>query len=650
MAENIQVNFKVSGNDLSNYIAQVQKKSDELTNSAIKGAIEQNNKAKENLKLIADQIIAVERKSKIEIEAHRVLLANLKNEAIEKVKAKQKSEYDFIKSKEGKEGYTKEVLTAAKVGADARANDSIETINNQYKDQIHSTREQEREVKLQTKMSRENIETLKDTAAKNIKAITSGDMKLADVIGNAQTDEEKLVAQITKEGVEKEKHPPDEDGGHGWRNKSIFTNILAVENLNKVLSFGSTLANTKNGFDMIGNTFRDTGTALGSVFGDAAGKIMGEIAGAIGDFLQRSAIAKQGYLKEVYSYRGKTGTEFGGSANMLSVGMSATDFVKLQTEFARRRGSAGLADKSAMDAVYADKGFGVDQGTSASLVEMQRSSKESNRDLASLIGGVIDRGKGNIFKGGDTTFLNEFLGKFAQLQKELLKNQSYVPTGTTMDIFNRFNKLGGEWDVRDPRSMGNINAIQSGLSNPNSDNIRALAYRALSKSNPRMGMFDLQEEMSKGLGSPGYLKSMLGFIDQIGGGDQMEMMNLSGMFKGLSPSAVRRLYNNRKGVMSGKISMDELRGQYPGDFKDRAERNTTDMEITSANLETKLLNGMLKSAAAMVDAFKTGLTNSLSGAVITINDGSGKIEFTGKKDIPTNKTKTALNASGGVSH
>jgi hypothetical protein len=50
----------------------------------------------------------------------------------------------------------------------------------------------------------------------------------------------------------------------------------------------------------------------------------------------------------------------------------------------------------------------------------------------------------------------------------------------------------------------------------------------------------------------------------------------------------------------------------------------------------------------MVDAFKTGITNALSGAVIHMNENKGTIEFIGKKAIPKNKTKSALNAVGGV--
>src|SRR3989337_1022857 len=71
MSNNINVAFKVSGGELSSFIDSIQKKSDQLTNSAIKTAIEQTTKGKENIRIIEEQIKAVERKNRIEGQAIR---------------------------------------------------------------------------------------------------------------------------------------------------------------------------------------------------------------------------------------------------------------------------------------------------------------------------------------------------------------------------------------------------------------------------------------------------------------------------------------------------------------------------------------------------------------------------------------------------
>ena len=217
--------------------------------------------------------------------------------------------------------------------------------------------------------------------------------------------------------------------------------------------------------------------------------------------------------------------------------------------------------------------------------------------------------------------MNEFLGKFTSLQRELLKSSERVATGLPMDILDRFNQVGGAFEARDPRSMGNINSIQESLSNPGSDNMRAAAFRVLSDQNPNAGIFDLRESMQKGLASPGYLKGMLGLIDRIGGDDQMKMNNLSGMFPGLPLSVVRRLYNNREGLEKGNLSVDELQAKFPVDFKGRAEANTNTLERNTASIQNGQLQDVFGSAEKMAEALSSAFKASLSGAVIQMNNG-----------------------------
>jgi hypothetical protein len=190
-----------------------------------------------------------------------------------------------------------------------------------------------------------------------------------------------------------------------------------------------------------------------------------------------------------------------------------------------------------------------------------------------------------------------------------------------MDILNKFNSVGGAWSARDPRSAGYINTVQESLSNPGSDNMRALGYRILSAENPNAGTFDLRESMQKGLGSPGYLKGVLSYIDKMGGDSQMQMNNLSGAFPGLPLSAVRRLYDNREGLEKGNLSMDELQAKFPIDFKARAEAHTNTLERNTAEVANGQLKDTFGTVGAMADAIQSAIKASLSGAVITMENG-----------------------------
>lgn len=635
MSENVQVNFKVSGSELSSYMDNIKKKSDAMTASAIAGALEQNKQSKEQLKLIDDQIKAIERKTRMEGQAARTILQDKRDAGLGRIRDRFEGQRNDIYSDNSLSEKDKKEKIIASQGSQQEAE---VTLKNQYRENLNSVKENERQAKLQTHLAKEQIDTLKATAEKNVKAITSGDLKLADVISTAQTDDQRLVAKLTEENVNGLRKKSNE-GEYERKGGSFFSDILKAESFNKALDIGNKISQSKNGYDLISDALSAPTSWLETLFSgvpifEGLTKLLNGAVEGGAEFLERKAISGQGYLTEAYKYNGITGSDPNNSYDMSESGINATDFLKYRTDYARKRGYGATSNETARDALYAEKGFGIDQNTSSSLVEMQRSSRENNRDLAGLIGGILEKGQGNIFKNGDNAFLNEFLGKFSSLQKDLLKNQTVVATGTTMDIMNRFNKVGGEFDARDSRSAGNINAIQSGLSNPNSDNIKALAYRVLSKRNPNMGIFDLDEQMSQGMGSKDYLRDMLGMVDQMGGGDQVKMKNLQGLFKGLSPSAVRTLFNNREGLMNGSISMDELQGSMPGEFKDRSEANTAPIERNAATIESQILNGTISSLEAIAVSTKEAIQDAFSGAVININGQSGTIEFV----RPQNKT------------
>lgn len=648
MANNVSVKFQVSGTELSQYISEIQSKSDKLTATAISGAIEQTKKGKEQLQIIEQQITALEKKKNLELEAARAVLIGKRNTGLEANK-------DYF------EGRKNDVFADTKL-SDSEKKEKIialegseragsERIKGDYREELTNIKETSRQTKLQTQLSRETIETLKLTAKENVKAIMSGDMKLADVMKDANSDEERLIAKLTEDGVLNEKKLQAKEGGKG----GIFTGMLGVDNINKFISAAGQLAQTQNGFDLIQPTSNMAGRIIGGILGAVVGSFVtpgvGTVAGAAGGasiggmfgdtfgaYMQREAMTKQDFFKSAYRYNAITGSDASAMFDMQNSGVSATDFMNMRSDIARRRGYAGDSDKTTRDSIYLDKGYGVDQGTSGSIIELQRSAREGNRDLANFVGSILQKGNGNIFKNGDQSYLNEFLGKFIAVQKDLLKTQTVVATGTTMDILSKFNLVGGEFASRDSRSSGNISAIQNGLSNPGSDNLKALSFAILRKTMPNASIFDILSERQKGLGSSTYLKGMLGAVENLGGDESQQMLNLSGMFSGLSYAAVKTLYKNRKGLMSGNISMDELRLQNPEDFQGKSEANTTLMDRNTAMVTNGILGG--EGVEKMVDAFTSALKESLGGAVITLNNGQGTITLPSRGQVIKNTVQS----------
>lgn len=654
MSQNIAVNFKVSGTELSAYINEIQNKANKLTDSAIKSAQDQTKAGREQIKIIGEQIDLLEKKTRLEAQAARAIVRE-RNEAANRQRTEifESKKNEVYANPNLSEKDKKERVTAI----EGREKAASEEQKNAYRDQVAAQREQERQNKIIITLSREQIQEAKLAAKEQIKAINNEGKTLSDVyreVGNSPTQEEKLTLGLMEEELAEQKKAQKK----GAVNDGFLAAQMVAGNISQIASGLSSLSETTNGFDTIKAKKSMAGQIIGTIVGTAIGALIGpegalfgagvggqvlsSIMGAEGGLEQKQALLTQENLREKYKYYALTGMKDGNinATDMASVGVDATSFIKMQSDFARKRGFAGDSEITARQASYLDRGFGVDQSTSGAAVEMLRSSKEGNRDLAGLITGILQKGQGRIFKNGDNTFLNEFTGKFITLQKELLKNNTTIATGTTMDILSKFNSLGGMFEARDSRSAGLISSIDGSLSSPGSDNIRALEYGILHRQKPGAGIFDLRKEMQKGLGSPGLLKGMLDAVFQMGGGEDAILNNLSGMLPGLPLEAIESIYKGYKGGKLSKFDTPELNsiGLSNDVIKGRAEDNTSPIDkITAENLN-KTLSGQPLQAAA--DAIAAAMKESLSGAVIELENG--KLTLLSKAGVvKANETRKA---------
>src|SRR5207245_6114746 len=78
---NVQVNFRVSGGELSSYIDKIKQKQQQLSDEAVSNVTKQNVQLKEQQKLIQEQVNLIEKKNKLELQAERnILIQKRKNE------------------------------------------------------------------------------------------------------------------------------------------------------------------------------------------------------------------------------------------------------------------------------------------------------------------------------------------------------------------------------------------------------------------------------------------------------------------------------------------------------------------------------------------------------------------------------------------
>lgn len=649
------VSFRVAGSDLTSYFDKVKQKADELSSELLSNAKKEAETAKEQVKSIQEQIALLERKNRIGTMKNTSTAEAIRDRDLGNLNewSTQKRASIIEQKKSGK--ISNEDLISQIGDLNDYVGQRQEKIEKQYQETVQRAKQESVERRLQLTLSRENLQAIKDSAKETVSAIKKGDLTITEAIETAQTEDEQLAARLAQEQLDKKKKPPKED-----KKESIFGSIVSVDSFIKLINSISQFASTQNGFDLIKPASETAGRAIGGIIGGIIGSIIepggGTIAGAgigssiggaigngAGEFTQRRAFAMQDYLASLNKYSAVTGVnkETFSMPDMSMYGIGAKDFIDLMRESARAASSNSRAEKYAQDVFYANKGYGIDQATSMNIIDFQKSGKENNKDLANLIGGILQRGNGTIFKNGDTTFLNEFLNKFSQLQKDLLRTQSTVPTGTTFDILSRFNSMGGQLSANDPRSLGIIENINNSLINPSGDNMKAAAFLALRKSNPNMNYFDLRKEMQKGLGSPSYLKSMLEFANSLGGDETMKKLNLANIL-GLDNNldAVDTIYKNENKILGGKFSQDGLTNLIDGGFnmKNRAASNTTVLEKNTAEISNKLLGGWYDTLEAMQDSFAKAMQQVADGVNIT-TDSNGRMRMDVRQIKPATTKK-----------
>ena len=293
-------------------------------------------------------------------------------------------------------------------------------------------------------------------------------------------------------------------------------------------------------------------------------------------------------------------------------GYDYLETAKLQSKIVTSYADAKSLSDRTESIMAIEKAYGITSDMSLQLVQLLRGFREGNRDVLKLVAGVEKVGREGLFRD-DNVFLGEFMTKnFAQLQQTLMSTQNYVASGTTFDILNRFNNVGGPFAARDERSMQLINAIHGSLVNPNSDNMKALSFISLRQNNSSLNLSQLLEEQQKGLASPTYVKTIMSMIDRLGGDDSMRVVNFANAF-GLQDniSAARLLYNKRSEITSGQISQRELQNLISGVEKqnvfERGKKNVGEYEKMEASIENEfnkgMTDGLKKVASGLVELF-----------------------------------------------
>lgn len=652
------INFKVNDVGVSSFMEKIKQKSSELTSQMIQDAQKQTNSAKEQLRLVEEKIKTLERASKIESQgAQEYLRKNAQDRVVTsqaRIGALEDKNLERYKSGE----ISPDEFRARKKKINQLKDEySEEKILSGAEEQISQLKEQARQSQLLSSLMKEVLNTIKTTSREEVNAVKSGDKDLQELLEDTSDPTKKLSNQLAKEQLDKKgKDKSPEDNKSQWLE---FAKALMFERVGGMVAQIPTAQNELdfvkpmmamtglisggligNLIDMVNVKF--LGTGLGNTnfggLGQQFGEKMGEFAGSA---LERTYRSREelttsnfklkalgaGRLGDVEAFMPKDeeGRQLAGrglintlNQNLTDLGMTFQEVSKLQYDLVTRQGSVNNLEKLTKDVVGLDSGWGVRNESSMAMLDLVRSSKSSDSNIQSIIGGILQKGtQSGIFQGGDRSYLNEFLTRnFIQLQKQLLQTQSTVASGTTFDILSKFNSFGGEWGVKDSRSGGLINTLQSSLSNPSSDSMKALSYYVMRKNNPGMSLADTGIEIQKGLGSPAYLQSMMEYLTSMGGDESYQTYNVASAF-GLQnnlAAAKKLLQGYKGGKLGSKFDVSNLvgSGEYSESSMLELAKNQQGIITSTSEIENAYIESAVKGIEVMSGKMKGLFDNMIT--------------------------------------
>jgi hypothetical protein len=219
---------------------------------------------------------------------------------------------------------------------------------------------------------------------------------------------------------------------------------------------------------------------------------------------------------------------------------------------AKAQGSTkGLEDRG-MDMLEAEKKLALSSGSTSGVLRTLRNS--DTKDLGKVLGDMVSGfsyGDKDI-RGGDFSKLEEYVSVANQLAQRQISVMDSVDITLNSRIVGAFAKLGGSF--KDPTVSGQvIQTIDSALSRPSSPYAQAMQFSVLSSMNPKASRFDLMEMQEQGIAQPGLLKGVMDMLSGSSrGNDNMMKEQLSAMFPQLGKSQISKLVT---GYSNGNLNL-----------------------------------------------------------------------------------------------
>lgn len=423
--------------------------------------------------------------------------------------------------------------------------------------QIKALREQN---KLEQEQSRIILERRRSTGQVS-------DRQYAASLGQIREDGSinKYQTIVLKELLDhlKGQQPGDEQPRQGSIAGQVFTGVIAAEIAKAAVNALRQVQSSKNEFEMVSSMIPYIGTGYA-----------------------RHLTAREEYFGAEYKVKGLTG-QGGQTGRMSDIGMDLIESTRFEESLIRSIGRATTADEIRKTAVMM-KAYAVDQGTALQFTGNQRMGGTSIPATKFLEDAMA--------RGLDRSLTSDYLKNVSQLTTTMAQTASIGDTKTAAQMILEFDRIGGPFKVRDPRSAGLIGGIQQDIANPQSPFAQALSYAALRKSSPGGSFVDLMIQRQQG--GPELLRDQLSILGKSGLSEDMLTM----MIPSLTPSLKGNLSAARQLSKGGSI-LGSLSGQTIGGDTDYAAIDQRAQSLTS-----RIEQGTAEVTDAFIESMTSGMT------------------------------------------
>lgn len=566
--EKVGIDIEARGaEEASEQLQKVREEAKNLSEELIKSAIENTRTSREATTEVERGIASLERKKKLELEEER---------------------------------YFAEEKYLAIIG-DAKTNprQKEQALENYYQ-QIAEIKKEEKETSLESKILREILTTIKETANKELQSDREGVEKTIAAFEAEEltlSPEEELKVRMQKEILKEEKE--EEEGEERRRGTTgIFGGVLGGSFLGTFLAqqlqnMAGTIANVatqRNEMYMITSLLAlipFVGQGLSSLMDKALSEAegYGRALGGMAAIRGRGMEEFRGIGKEAEDY-GFTYQEFLEAMKPISmaIGVGGGDRLRRETEMF----------------LQLTKGTPVSREDLLEIARLQRYGGEGM--FQTVQRGIYGGRAAGVIAGEDFSLLPEYLKILVSLGREQAFKLGKIDTGINAAVVDSLASLGDVF--KNPELLGQlVPIIEKGLETPVTPQVEALQFAALSQVFPGASLWEMEKMREKGVAAYNpktqetYLETLLNNLRQVSAGDETFYRNIFYTFSGISRTLAEDLgkgfiEKEKKGgffepeVWAKKIEA-ERKGEVPFEEQEllkRAIESTTVLDRSTAHI------------------------------------------------------------------